>query len=369
MVEHGGLINAINWIIETLELSSSDRCILKTPITFDAAGRELFPTLLAGGTLIIADPGGHRDSQYLADTIRSERVSIIHCVPSLLRLMVEEPAFNESLALRAVMCGGEALAPQIVTQFQSRCKAKLYNVYGPTEAIIDSTYWLCEERNAHSTIPIGRPIPNARVYILDDLLRPLPIGVAGSLYIGGAGLARGYVRRPDLTAEKFIPDPFGGEPGARLYKTGDLARYLPDGNIEFLGRSDYQVKIRGFRIELGEIEATLGQHPAVRELSFWFRKRTGEKRLVAYVAAGTEARPTANELRGFLKDKLPEHMVPAVFVLLDAFPLTNNGKVDRRALPTPDRRRPEMDEAFVACRTPAEELLAEIWATSSASNE
>ena len=362
MVEHGGLINAINWIMETLELSSSDRCILKTPITFDAAGREFFPTLLAGGTLVIAEPGGHRDSRYLADTIRSERISILHCVPSLLRLLVEEPAFDESLALRAVMCGGEALAPQIVARFQSRSEAKLYNVYGPTETIIDSTYWPCEERNAHSAIPIGRPIPNARVYILDDLLRLLPIGVAGNLYIGGVGLARGYVRRPDLTAEKFIPDPFSGEPGARLYKTGDLARYLPDGNIEFLGRIDYQVKIRGFRIELGEIEGTLGQHPAVREAIVLVQEDgPGEKRLVAYVAAEGEARPTANELRGFLKDKLPEHMVPAVFVLLDAFPLTANGKVDRRALPTPDGRRPELDEAFVACRTPTEELLAEIW--------
>ena len=214
MVEHGGLTNAINWIVETLGLSSSDRCMLKTPITFDAAGRELFPTLLSGGTLIIAEPGGHRDSRYLADTIRNERVSILHCVPSLLRLLVEEPAFDESLALRAVMCGGEALAPEIVTRFQSRSKAKLYNVYGPTETIIDSTYWPCEERDALSAIPIGRPIPNAKVYILDDRLRLLPIGVAGNLYIGGVGLARGYVGRPDLTAEKFIPDPLQRSSGS-----------------------------------------------------------------------------------------------------------------------------------------------------------
>ncbi|HVB55147.1 MAG TPA: amino acid adenylation domain-containing protein [Candidatus Acidoferrales bacterium] len=362
MVEHCGLINAVNWISKTLELSSSDRCILKTPITFDAAGRELFPTLLAGGTLIIAEPGGHRNAQYLAATLCQERISILHCVPSLLRLLVEEPAFDESLALRAVMCGGEALAPQIVGRFQSRCEAKLYNVYGPTEAIIDSTYWPCEERNAHSAIPIGRPIPNARVYVLDGLLRPLPIGVAGSLYIGGVGLARGYVGRPDLTGEKFIPDPFSGEPGARLYNTGDLARYLPDGNIEFVGRSDDQVKIRGFRIELGEIEATLGQHPAVRQSIVLVQEEgSGEKRLVAYVASEAAGRPSANELRGFLKDKLPEHMVPAAFVMLDDFPLTASGKVDRRALPMPDGRRPELDQAFVACRTPTEELLAEIW--------
>jgi amino acid adenylation domain-containing protein len=362
MVEHGGLTNTINWTMETLELSSSDRCILKTPITFDASGRELFATLLAGGTLIVAEPGGHRDSRYLADTIRGERISILHCVPSLLRLLVEEPAFDESLALRAVMCGGEALPPQLVTRFQSRIGAKLYNVYGPTETIIDSTFWSCEECNPHCAVPIGRPIPNAQVYILDDLLRLLPIGVAGDLYIGGVGMARGYVRRPDLTAEKFIPDPFSGEPGARLYKTGDIARYRPDGNIEFLGRTDHQVKIRGFRIELGEIEGTLEQHPAVLQAIVQPQEvAPGEKRLVAYVVAERESRPTAGELRGFLKDKLPEHMVPAVFVLLDAFPLTTNGKVNRRALPTPDDRRPELDQVFVACRTPTEELLAAIW--------
>ena len=363
MVEHGGLTNVINWVIETLELSSSDRCILKTPITFDPAGRELFATLLAGGTLVIAEPGGHRDSRYLADLIRGQQISILHCVPSLLRLLVEEPAFDESLVLRAVMCGGEALAPRIVARFHSRLRAKLYNVYGPTETIIDSTYWPCEERNAHSAIPIGRPIPNAQAYILDDLFHLLPIGVAGNLCIGGVGLARGYVGRSDLTAEKFIPDLFSCEPGARLYQTGDLARYLPDGNIEFLGRLDYQVKIRGFRIELGEIEATLAQHPAVREAVVLVQEDgPEEKRLVAYVAAEEEARTTANKLRDFLKDKLPEHMVPAVFVLLEAFPLTPNGKVDRRALPLPDGRRPELDEAFVAYRTPTEELLAEIWA-------
>lgn len=362
MVEHGGLVNAINWIMDTLGLSSSDRCLLKTPITFDAAGRELFPMLAAGGTLIIAEPGGHRDSRYLADTIRGERISILHCVPSLLRLLLEESAFNESLSLRAVMCGGEVLAPQIVKRCHSQSRARLYNVYGPTETIIDSTYWPCEERYADSAIPIGRPIPNARIYILDDSLRLLPIGVAGNLYIGGVGLARGYVRRPDLTAEKFIPDPFTGEPGARLYKSGDLARYLPDGSIEFFGRSDYQVKIRGFRIEPGEIEGTLRQHPAVQEAIVLVQEdRSEEKRLVAYVAGEGDARPTADELRAFLKDRLPEHLVPTVFMLLDEFPLTANGKIDRSALPVPDGRRPDLDEAFVACRTPTEELLAEIW--------
>jgi amino acid adenylation domain-containing protein len=362
MVEHRGLNNAITWIIDTLDLSPGDSCLLKTPITFDAAGRELLATLLSGGTLVIAEPGGHRDSRYLAETISRERVSVLHCVPSLLGFLVEEPAFAECRDLRAVMCGGESLASKIVARFQSRCGAALYNVYGPTEAIIDSTYWPCDVRDPDSTIPIGRPIPNARVYILDDLLRPLPIGVAGNLYIGGAGLARGYVRSPDLTAEKFIPDPFSDEPGKRLYMTGDLARYLPDGNIEFLGRSDYQVKIRGFRIELGEIEATLRRHAGVRETIVLLQEEgPGEKRLVAYVVGKGEVCPTANELREFLKDRLPEHMVPAVFLPLDALPLTDNGKVDRSALPIPDEWRPDTEEVFVACRTPTEELVAEIW--------
>ncbi|HEX7406602.1 MAG TPA: amino acid adenylation domain-containing protein, partial [Candidatus Binatia bacterium] len=285
-VEHGGLNNAVHWITETLELSAEDRCLLKTPITFDAAGRELFPILLAGGRLVIAAADGHRDCRYLAQMICEKRISILHCVPSLLRLLIEEPVFGDALALRAVMCGGEVLAPQVVMGFQHRSRAKLFNVYGPTEATIDSTYWLCEGGIDRSAIPIGRPIPNARTYVVDDALRPLPIGVAGELHIGGVGVARGYLNRPELTAEKFVPDPFSVEPGARLYKTGDLARYLPDGNIEFLGRADHQVKIRGFRIELGEIEAVLGQHPAVREAVVLARDDApGEKRLVAYVVA------------------------------------------------------------------------------------
>ncbi len=359
MVEHRGLCNAIDWIIRTLAPSVKDRCLLKTPITFDAAGREFYPTLLTGGTLVIAEPEGHRDSRYLAETIRREQISIFHCVPSLLQFLVEEPAFDGSLALRAVMCGGEALPAQLVTRFQRRSKAALYNVYGPTETVVDSTFWLCDTAEGRSSIPIGRPIPNARIYILNDALRPVPLGVAGHMHIGGVGLARGYLNRPDLTGEKFIPDPFSAEPGARLYKTGDLARYLPDGNIEFLGRGDHQVKIRGFRIELEEIESTLRRHPAVRDAVVLAREDApGEKRLVAYAVAAA----SPDELRRFLKDNLPDHMVPAAFVPLDALPLLSNGKVDRRALPAPDRTRPELDKAFVAPRTATEDLVAEIWA-------
>jgi thioesterase domain-containing protein/acyl carrier protein len=239
---------------------------------------------------------------------------------------------------------------------------RLLNAYGPTETTVTAT--ACEialrpgETTTYQRVPIGRPLANRAIYILDQHSNPVPIGVRGHLHIGGAGLARGYLNRPDLTAETFVPDPFSAEPGARMYKTGDLARYRPDGNIEFLGRADHQVKIRGFRIELGEIEAALGQHPAVRDAVVLAREDApGEKRLVAYAVADS----TSDELRRFLKDKLPEPMVPAVVVLLEALPVTPNGKLDRRALPAPDRSRPELDKVFVAPRDDLESQLAHIW--------
>ena len=364
MVEHRGLSNTIQWLSQTLAITSDDSTLLKTPITFDAAGREIFPTLLAGARLIIAEPNAHRDSRCIAERIRDDGVSILHCVPSFLRLLVEEPAFADAVALRAVMCGGEALTPDIVAKFGQHSRAKLYNVYGPTETIIDSAYWLCDGSNGDSIVPIGRPIPNARMHILDAALRPVPIGISGELYIGGVSLARGYLNLPGLTAEKFVPDPFVSEPGKRLYKTGDLARYLADGNIQYLGRGDYQVKIRGFRIELREIEAALAEHPSVvQAVVTAHESAAGEKRLVAYVVSQPRCAPTTIiELRTFLKNKLPEHMVPASFVMLDSFPLSPNGKVDSRALPSPGETRPELDKAFVEPRTPTEELLADIWA-------
>jgi amino acid adenylation domain-containing protein len=362
MVEHRGLSNTIKWLSQTLAITAEDSTLLKTPITFDAAGRELFPTLLAGARLIIVEPDAHRDTRYVAEKMRDHSVSILHCVPSFLRLLVAEPAFAEVITLRAVMSGGEALTSDIVAEFGRRSKASLYNVYGPTETIIDSAYWLCNGTSDASIVPIGRPIPNARMYILNSALRPVPIGASGELYIGGVSLARGYLNLPSLTAEKFIPDPFSSEPGKRLYKTGDLARYLPDGNIQYLGRGDYQVKIRGFRIELGEIEAALARHSSVAQAVVTVHEGAhGERRLVAYVVAQPDCAPTAIELRVFLKDKLPEHMVPAVFLMLDRFPLTPNGKVDRRGLPAPGDARPELNKAFVEFRTPTEELLVDMW--------
>jgi acyl carrier protein len=213
-----------------------------------------------------------------------------------------------------------------------------------------------------ATVPIGRPIANTQIYLLDGNLEPVPIGVAGELHIGGAGLARGYLGRPELTAEKFIPDPFGRGPGGRLYRSGDLARYLEDGNIEFVGRMDQQVKIRGYRIELGEIEAVLRQHGGVREGVVMVREdEPGEKRLVAYVVADQERIPNVSELRGHLKEKLPEYMIPGAFVMLESLPLTPNGKVDRRRLPVPEQIRPELEQGYQAARTMVEEILVGIW--------
>jgi len=253
------------------------------------------------------------------------------------------------------------LPVELQDRFFSQLSAELHNLYGPTEAAVDVTYWVCQRSSSLRTIPIGRPIANIQMYILDSRLEPVPVGVSGELHIGGIGLARGYLNRPELTAEKFIPDPFSQAPEARLYKTGDLARYRPDGAIEYLGRLDFQVKLRGFRIELGEIETVLKQHPSVREAVVVAREDApGDRRLVAYVASVGESVP-AGELRENLKARLPAYMIPSAFVFIETFPLTPNGKLDRKALPAPEEPSPEPDGLYVAPRTPTEEALANIW--------
>jgi non-ribosomal peptide synthetase component E (peptide arylation enzyme) len=272
-------------------------------------------------------------------------------------------------ALRLVIIGGEKALwdPYLAWQKQVDQRVQLLNTYGPTESTIVATSCDLSEGDGVDTalheVLIGRPVNNAQAYILDRALQPVPIGVAGELHIGGAGLARGYLRDPRLTAERFIPDPFGPEPGARLYKTGDLARYRPNGSIQFLGRVDHQVKVRGFRVEPGEIEAALNQHPRIREALVVAQDNAeSQKRLVAYLVPDPGAAPTTTELRHFLQPNLPEYMVPSAFVMLDALPLTPSGKVDHDALPAPDGSRPDMEQAFVAPRTAVEEVLAGIWA-------
>lgn len=360
---HGGIRNRLLWKQESYQLTEADRVLQKTPFSFDVSVWEFFWPLLTGACLVVARPEGHKDSAYLVKSIIEQGITTMHFVPSMLRVFVQEDGLEACSSLRRVICSGETLPFDLQERFFTRLDAELHNLYGPTEAAIDVTFWACERESKQQVVPIGRPIANTQIYLLDAHLQPVPVGVPGELHIGGVGLARGYHNRPDLTAEKFIPNPFSAEAGTRLYKTGDLACYLPDGNIRFLGRIDYQVKVHGFRIELGEIEAVLGQSSAVREVVVTAREDVpDEKRLVAYVVSSEGQEPSASEMRRFLQEKLPGYMVPSVFVMLETLPLTPNGKVDRRALPAPDAAQPERLEKFVAPETPLEEKLAEIWA-------
>jgi acyl-CoA synthetase (AMP-forming)/AMP-acid ligase II/acyl carrier protein len=312
----------------------------------------------------LAPAHGHQDSRLILELIVEHRVTVLQLVPSMLKAILAEEKIENCRNLKRLFCGGEVLTADLAAKFLERVGVELYNLYGPTEATIDATCGRCKGTTTSGNgVPIGRPIANTQTYILDPHLNPVPIGVVGELHIGGIGLARGYLNRRELTAEKFVANPFGDQPGARLYKTGDLARYLPDGNIEFLGRTDNQVKIRGFRIELGEIEFVLAQHPAIEQAVLLAREDApGDTRLVAYMVAAAGSNLSANDLRSFLQHKLPDYMVPSAFVFLDSLPLTPNGKLDRKALPAPDHSRPELDDAFVAPGNPVEAILANIWA-------
>ncbi|AIA70439.1 hypothetical protein EV46_07535 [Pectobacterium atrosepticum] len=339
MNSHRGLCNRLVWMQNTYRLTPDDRVLQKTPFSFDVSVWEFFWPLLYGARLVMARPDGHKDAAYLAQLIERTGITTLHFVPSMLQQFVQwADADCACDSLRRVICSGEALPAELQQRFFARFNAQLHNLYGPTEAAIDVTFWACQPDDHRSFVPIGRPIANTQLYILDTLGQPVPLGVAGELHIGGVGVARGYLNRPDLTAERFIPDPFSNQPGARLYKTGDLARWLPDGSLEYLGRNDFQVKLRGFRIELGEIEARLMQCPGVQEAVVVAREDSpGDTRLVAYLCPQPGVTPDPADLRQQLGQHLAEYMVPGAFVTLDAFPLTPNGKLDRKALPAPDQ--------------------------------
>ncbi|MBX9258921.1 non-ribosomal peptide synthase/polyketide synthase, partial [Desmonostoc muscorum CCALA 125] len=360
-LSHSNLCNHMLWMQGRFPLTEKDKVLQKTPFGFDASVWEFYAPLLAGGQLLMAQPGGHTDSAYLLRLIAQQQVTTVQLVPSLLQMLLEQGGIETCHSLKQVFCGGEALPVTLKEDLLSKLNVNLHNLYGPTEACIDATFWNCKQQMYGQFVPIGRPIDNTQVYILDQNLQPVPVGVPGELHISGAGLARGYLNRPDLTQEKFIPNPFDNSK-SKLYKTGDLARYLPDGNIEYLGRIDNQVKIRGFRIELGEIEAALSQHEDVQASCVIARVDIpGNKRLVAYIVPKPEITPIVSELRSFLKEKLPDYMVPTAIVILESLPLTPNGKIDRRALPAPESRAGiEID--IVLPRNPIEEKLAEIWA-------
>ena len=362
MNTHGGILNRLLWMQDAYCLTDSDRVLQKTPFSFDVSVWEFFWPLMFGARLVVARPEGHKDSEYLVETIVDQQITVIHFVPSMLQLFLEARNLERCQSLRHVVCSGEALSVDLQNRFFDRLNAKLHNLYGPTEAAVDVTCWECQNRSDLRTVPIGRPVANTQLYILDRGMNPVPIGVPGELHIGGAQVARGYVNRPDLTEERFVRDPFSQSPNARLYKTGDLARYLSDGNIEFLGRLDHQVKIRGLRIELGEIESVLTRHPAVRDAVVLAREDpSGDKRLVAYMVCAFPSPPDTRELRDHLKRDLPDYMVPTIFVWMDALPLTGSGKIDRRSLPAPEGQR----RSTAVYRPPAgglQKTIAEVWA-------
>lgn len=383
MVSHRSICNRLYWMQQTFPLTFQDRVLQKTPYSFDVSVWELFWPLMVGTPLVIAKPEGHRDSNYLVDIIQQQAITTLHFVPSMLATFLLVPTLGCYKKLRRVFCSGEALPYDLQQQFFQHFKegTELHNLYGPTEAAVDVSHWRCldasrpaaneqqlSQRNLQcdrQIVPIGFPIANIELYVLDEHRQPVPIGAIGDLYIGGVGLARGYLGRPDLTAERFIPNPFCNlsdhGPESRLYKTGDLARYLPNGALEYLGRSDDQVKLRGLRIELGEIETTLRQHPGVEQCVVVLRPSpSGEQLLVAYaVARGEECSLTTADLEQHLRTTLPSFMIPSAFTILDHLPLTVSGKLDRRALPDPVFVESSHD--YIAPRGELEIQLCALW--------
>jgi amino acid adenylation domain-containing protein len=368
MIEQRGMLNHLYAKISALQLTATDRVAQTASQCFDISVWQFLSALLVGGRVHIFPDRVAHDPMPLLTQVERYRISILETVPSLLRVMLESiesgsDDYPRLEKLRWLIPTGEALPPEFCRRWLSIYpRIPLLNAYGPTECSDDVTHFpICQplaDWQLHT--PIGRPISNMRLYILDGKLRPLPIGVSGELYVGGIGVGRGYLNEPQRTAEAFLPDPFSTEAGARLYKTGDLARYLPDGNIEFLGRVDHQVKIRGYRIELGEIESLLRQHSTVQDVVVVVREEIpGDKSLVAYVV--TSHGGTETDLRNYLKERLPNYMVPTAFVLLESLPLTPNGKVDRRALPAPEHERLEQNEGFVAPTLPTHQQLIQIW--------
>lgn len=343
VITHDAIVNRLLWMASHYGIDATDRTLQKTPATFDVSVWEFFLPLLTGGVLVIAPPQAHKDPAWLHDILQEQAITTVHFVPSMLAAYLSEPRVadprrhprSERLALKRVFCSGEALPAALRERFHQVLSAELHNLYGPTEAAVDVSFWPAPASDQSVPVPIGYPVWNTSLYVLDDRLRPLPVGVAGHLYIAGRQLARGYLGRQDLTDACFVADPFG-PPGARMYATGDLARRLPDGALVYLGRSDQQIKIRGQRVELEEIEAVMAHAPGVAQVAVVVRAdQPGQERIVAYVVAHEHASLTRDGLRAHAAQRLPDYMVPTAFVVLPALPVTVNGKLDRRALPAP----------------------------------
>jgi amino acid adenylation domain-containing protein/FkbH-like protein len=357
---HRGLFNRIYWMQQLFQLDCGDRVLQKTPFSFDVSVWEFVWPLMSGACLVVVPPHMHRDPVYIAQLVIRKQITTIHFVPSMLQVFMEHPESSGCQELRRVMCSGEALSQSLQQRFFDVLPdAELHNLYGPTEAAIDVTHWRCSSQAELQSVPIGAPIANTQMYVLDEQRQPVPIGVAGELYIGGAAVARGYLNRPELTAEKFINNPFSD---GRLYKTGDLGRWRVDGQLEYIGRMDHQVKLRGFRIELGEIESTLCQHLAIAQAVVLLKgESVDDKHLVAYVVSTENEAISLEQLREHLKTKLPEYMLPALFVVLEELPLTVNGKIDRKALSALEGLELSATIEYVPPQTPTQELMAQVW--------
>jgi len=332
-ISHAALTNHMQWMSQTFAISSGDRVLQKAPISFDASVTELCLPLMTGATLVLAKPGGQQDSSYLVNLIIDQKITVAQFVPSLLEFVVREKNFAKCTTLKYVLTGAEPLPRKLAAQVHDALGLDIMNLYGPTEVTIDAVF--CQVKPGHERVMVGKPIGNMRAYVLDDKGQPVPAGEAGEIYIGGVQLARGYWARPELTAERFIPDAVSGKSGERLYRTGDLGRWGTDGELECLGRCDDQIKIRGCRVEKGEIETLLRRYPGVTQAAvrLW-RDTDGQNHLVAYIV-GASTELTARQVRRDLANSLPEYMLPSHIMFLQAAPLTPSGKLDTRSLPLP----------------------------------
>jgi amino acid adenylation domain-containing protein len=384
-VQHRNLVNYTNFILERLKINGPLHYAFVSTIAADLGNTCIFPSLLSGGCLHILSHDVAMDSDLFRKYVSDHPIDVLKIVPSHFQALLPAEPDNTVFPSKFLLFGGEALSHELLERvFRLGPACRVINHYGPTETTVGSlTFDVGVEKRVPMavTVPIGKPVANTRVYVLDERLQPQPVGVAGELYIGGAGVAAGYLNRAEETAARFVADPFAGKEGERLYRTGDMVRYLPDGNIEFLGRVDNQIKVRGFRVELGEIEAALLAHPRVRQAVVIPGSAPGTagilpapslaniQHLVAYIVPSDAKSPSPDALRDFLKLKLPDYMIPAIFVSLASLPLTANGKIDRAALPTPDDLRPDLQKAFVAPRNDTEKELATIWSTVLGVNE
>ena len=359
---HRGICNRLIWMQEQYQLNQTDCVLQKTSLSFDVSVWEFFCPLISGARLIIARPQGEKDSSYLTSVINEHAVTTVHFVPSMLQEFLEHGRPEECPSLRRVICSGETLPAELVRRFHQISRAELHNLYGPTEAAIDVTHWHCPTEGEFHVTPIGKPIANTQIFVLDGNGQVTPIGIPGELHIAGAGLARGYWDRPDLTAEKFVPNPFARQPGERMYRTGDLARYLPNGQLEFLDRLDNQVKIRGFRIELAEVENALHERREIKSAVVNVRERPdGNRQLVAYLVRESGRTISSQALRNSLRRTLPEYMIPSLFVTIDELPLMPNGKIDRRALAKVSLPQPEGETSYMAPQNDLERKIASTW--------